>query len=192
MLTTSFYGFLIVLASVLSAVVGLMLTQRLIPLHVRERHNTATGNIYAALYVMFGISVGFALYLTWQQYNTARQIAHSEAASVEQVYRLSEDFPGPERSRCQELTTAYARSVVVEEWPSMRQGRSSPRVGALLDELRRGVQDYEPHTDAQGGLYDESLAEMDEFWKPIGSFACSPSTREYRTSCRSFSYPEER
>jgi hypothetical protein len=44
----------------------------------------------------------------------------------------------------------------------MRQGRSSPRAGALLDELRRSVQDYEPHTDAQGGLYDESLAEMDE------------------------------
>jgi hypothetical protein len=162
MLTTSFYGFLIVLASVLTAVVGLMLVQRLIPLHVRERHNTATGNIYAALYVMFGISVGFALYLTWQQYNTARQIVHSEAASVEQVYRLSEDFPEPERSRVQDLTIAYARSVVEEEWPSMRQGRSSPRVGALLDELRRSVQDYEPHTDAQDGLYDESLAEMDE------------------------------
>ena len=161
-LITSFYGFLIVLASVLTAVAGLMVARRLIPLHIRERHNTATGNIYAALYVMFGLSVAFALFLTWQQYNTARQEVHSEAASVEQVYRLAEDLPEPERSKVQELTIAYARSVVEEEWPSMREGRSSQRAGSLLDELRRTVQDYEPHTDAQGGLYDESLAELDE------------------------------
>jgi hypothetical protein len=161
-LTTLFFGFLIVLASVLTAVAGLLLAQRLIPLPIRERHNTATGNIYAALYVMFGISVGFALFLTWQQYNTARQIVQSEAASVEQVYRLSEDLSEPERSRVQELTISYTRSVVEEEWPLMRQGRSSPRVGALLDELRRSVQDYEPRTDAESGLYDASLAELDE------------------------------
>ncbi len=72
MLITSFYGFLIVLASVVAAVAGLMLVRRLIPLSLRERNNAATGTIYAALYVMFGVSVGFSLFLTWQQYNAAR------------------------------------------------------------------------------------------------------------------------
>ena len=66
MLTTSFYGVLIVLASVVTAIVGLMVVQRLIPLPLRERNNTATGTIYAALYVMFGVSVGFSLLQTWQ------------------------------------------------------------------------------------------------------------------------------
>ena len=97
MLTTSFYGLLIILASVVAAVAGLVLTQRLIPLSVRERHNDTTGTIYAALYVMFGVTVGFSLFLVWQQYNTARQIAESEAAAVEQVYRLAGRLPDPER-----------------------------------------------------------------------------------------------
>ena len=77
MFMTFFYGLLIVLASVVAAVTGLMLAQRLIPLSLRERNNTATGTIYAALYVMFGVSVGFSLFLTWQQYNTARHVAKS-------------------------------------------------------------------------------------------------------------------
>ncbi len=162
MLTTFFYGLLIVLASVVAAVTGLMVAQRLIPLPIRERNNTATGTIYAALYVVFGVSVGFTLVLTWQQYNTARQIVKSEAVAVEQVYRLAGTLSEPERSRVQELAVSYARGAVEEEWPSMREGQPSPRVGTLLDELRRSVQDLKPHTDAEDALYAESLTELDE------------------------------
>jgi hypothetical protein len=35
--------------------------QRLVPLSIRESHSAAIGIIYAALYVMFGIMVGFQL-----------------------------------------------------------------------------------------------------------------------------------
>ena len=162
MFVTFFYGLLIVVASVVAAVAGLMVARRLIPLPVRERNNTPTGTIYAALYVMFGVSVGFSLFLTWQEYNAARQIAKNEAVAVEQVYRLAESLPEPDRSRVQDLAVSYARGVVEEEWPSMRRGRQSASVGTLADELRRGVQDSLPRTDAQSDLYSASLAELDE------------------------------
>ncbi len=106
MLITSFYGLLIVLASVAVAVAGLLLTQRLIPLTVRERHNATTGTIYAALYVMFGVTVAFSLFVVWQQYNAARQIAESEAAAVGQVYHLAGTLPEPVRSQ-------------VRSWPAL-------------------------------------------------------------------------
>ena len=109
LLMTFLYGLLIVVASVVAAVVGLRLTQRLVPLSKRERNNTATGGIYAALYVMFGVSVGFSLFLTWQQYNAARQVAKNEAVAVEQVYRLADKLPEPNRSRVQDLAVTYAR-----------------------------------------------------------------------------------
>ncbi len=162
MLITSFYGLLVVLASVAVAVTGLLLTQRLIPLPVRERHNDTTGIIYAALYVMFGVTVGFSLFSVWQQYNTARQIVHSEAAAVEQVYNLAESFPESRRDQVQELAASYAERVVDEEWSLMKEGRSSSRMEAQLEELRRSVQGYEPNTDAQDALYVEALAEVGE------------------------------
>jgi Protein of unknown function (DUF4239) len=159
---TLFSGFLIVLASAVAAVAGLMMAQRFIPLSVRERNNTPTGTIYAALYVVFGVSVGFTLVLTWQEFNMARQTVKSEAVSVEQVYRLAESLPEPERDRVQDVAVSYARVVLEEEWPAMKEGRQSAPAGTLLDELRRSVQGYEPHTDAQSGVYDQTLAELDE------------------------------
>lgn len=162
MLTTIFYGLLIVVASAVAAVAGLIVVRRLIPFPLRERNNTPTGTIYAALYVMFGVSVGFALYLTWQQYNMARETVKSEAVAVEQIYRLAGRLSEPERGRVQELAVSYARGVLEEEWSAMEQGQQSARVEKLLDELRRNVQGYEPHTDGQSGVYDESLAELDE------------------------------
>jgi hypothetical protein len=36
---------------------------RLVPLPLRQSHNAATGTIYAALYVMFGVTVGFSHFL---------------------------------------------------------------------------------------------------------------------------------
>ena len=162
MLYTTFFGGAVVLVSVLAALAGLVLARRLIPLPVRERHTTATGTIYAAVYVMFGLSVGFSLFSVWQQFDRARQTTGREAASVETLYRLAGSFPEPERSRVQGLAVSYARTVVEEGWPLLEQGRLSPRAGALLDELRRSVQEAEPRTGAQGALYAEALSELDE------------------------------
>jgi membrane protease YdiL (CAAX protease family) len=161
-LSTIFYGLLTILASVATALAGLMVAQRLIPLSVRQTHNATTGTIYAALYVMFGVSVGFSLFLVWQQFNTARQITQNEAASVQRLYRLAQRFPEPERDQVQDKAISYARGVVEDEWPSMRRGVASQRVGTLLEELRRAVQEFEPHTSAQEALYAEALAELDE------------------------------
>ena len=57
--TTPFMGVLVVLVAVAVAVAGLAAMQRLVPLPIREEHNAATGIIYAALYVMFGVTVAF-------------------------------------------------------------------------------------------------------------------------------------
>jgi hypothetical protein len=159
-LSTVFFGGVVVAASVLAAMAGLVVARRLIPLPVRERHTAATGTIYAAVYVMFGLSAGFSLFSVWQQFNTARQT--TEAASVEQIDRLAEGFPEPGRGRVQQLDESYLREVVEVEWPLMEQGRSSPRAGTLLDDLRRGVQGVEPRTDAQDALRTQALAELDE------------------------------
>jgi hypothetical protein len=161
LLSTAFFGGVVVLASVLTAIAGLIVARRLIPLPVRERHTAATGTIYAAVYVMFGLSAGFSLFSVWQQFLTARQTAETEASSVETIYRLAGGFPEPGRGRVQQLAESYGRAVV-EEWPSLERGRPSPHAETLLDRLRRGVQEVEPATDAQGALRTEALAELDE------------------------------
>jgi len=162
LVTTILYGILVVVVAVVAAVVGLMLAQRLIPLSIREQSNTATGTIYAALYVVFGVSLGFSLFLVWQQFNAARQTVENEATSLQQIYNLAARFPESEQDRIKELAVSYARVVVEEEWASLQQGRPTERAQTLLGELRRSVVDLEPHSNAQDALYAASLQELDE------------------------------
>jgi hypothetical protein len=53
----------VVSLAVLLAVAGLAVAQRLVPLPIRQSHNDATGTIFAALYVLFGVTMGFSLFL---------------------------------------------------------------------------------------------------------------------------------
>jgi hypothetical protein len=61
-LTTALFGLLIVLLTVTLAVAGLLMVHLLVPLSIRESHTAAVGIIYAALYVIFGMMVGFSAY----------------------------------------------------------------------------------------------------------------------------------
>jgi hypothetical protein len=156
-ITTAFLGLLVVLLAVILAVGGLILVQRLVPLSTRESHNNAIGIIYAALYVMFGVMVGFSAYLVLNKYTTSQNTAKSEASNVEELYWLAEQFPESERDRIQDLAVSYARVVVDEEWPLMKQGQTSPGAGTLADELRRSIEDIEPSTDAERAVYSQAL-----------------------------------
>jgi hypothetical protein len=156
-MTTVLFGLLVLSLAISLAVGGLLIVQRLVPLPIRESHNAAIGIIYAALYVMFGVVVRFSAYLVMNKYTTSQNTAKSEAASVEELYWLAGQLPESKRDQIQELTTSYARAVVDEEWPLMRQGEESPRVEALADELRRSIEDFEPSTSAEQALYTQSL-----------------------------------
>ena len=148
--------------SVLLAVGGLVLVQRLVPLPLRESHNAAIGIIYAALYVMFGVMVGFSAYLVLNKYVASQNAVESEAGSVEELYWLAEQFSEPKRDQIQQLATSYARAVVDEEWPLMGQGQASPRAEALANELRRSILDFQPSTDAEQALYSQELERVHE------------------------------
>jgi hypothetical protein len=67
---------LILLAALTLSVGGLVLVYRLVPVSLLQAHYGTTGAIYAALYVMFGISLGFSLYLVWQQFEAARIVTY--------------------------------------------------------------------------------------------------------------------
>ena len=114
-MTTALFGLLVVLLTVILAVAGLLVVHRLVPLSIRESHTAAIGIIYAALYVMFGMMVGFSAYLVLSKYTTSQNTAKSEASNVEELYWLAEQLPEPKRGEIQELAVSYARVVVDEE-----------------------------------------------------------------------------
>jgi Protein of unknown function (DUF4239) len=141
---------------------GLILVERLVPNEVRRQHNDVAGFIYAVLGVVYAVLLGLTVVAMWEEWNSAEASADQEASEVAEVYYAADRMPGPEGRHIQELIRSYARVVVEEEWPLMRQGKSSPEAWELLDEIRSGVQDFQPSTPAQLILYEQALERVHE------------------------------
>jgi Protein of unknown function (DUF4239) len=160
-LVTILSGAFILLAALMLSVGGLALVYRFVPVSFLQAHYGATGAIYAALYVMFGISLGFSLFLVWQQFEAARLTVEREAAAVQRLYWLAESYPDPDRSNVQELAVSYARGEVQEEWPLMDKGQISPHAEKCAHQLARAVRELSPKTKVQSELYADALVRLD-------------------------------
>jgi hypothetical protein len=160
-LLTILSGALILLAALMLCVGGLALVYRFVEVELLQAHYGATGAIYAALYVMFGISLGFSLFLVWQQFEAARLTVEAEAAAVERLYWLAENYPDPKRSNVQELAVSYARGEVQQEWPLMGKGQISPHAEQRARQLARAVRELSPKTTVQSALYADALGRVD-------------------------------
>jgi amino acid transporter len=160
-LVTILSGALILSAALMLCVGGLALVYRFVEVELLQAHYGATGAIYAALYVMFGISLGFSLFLVWQQYEAAKLTVEAEAAAVQRIYWLAENYPDPKRSDVQVLAVSYAREEVQEEWPLMGEGQVSPHTEQLANQLARAVRELSPKTQVQSALYADALGRLD-------------------------------
>jgi hypothetical protein len=161
-LPTALLGLLLISLAMLLAVAGAIVAHNRIPIELRESHTVPLGLIFGGLNVMFGVLVGFSAFLVLNKYQAAEQAVQNEAANVEEVYRHAEALAEPKRDEIRGLAASYARVVVEEEWPLMRQGKTSPRAHDLADDLRRSILTYEPTTSTQQSLYAQLLGDVDE------------------------------
>ena len=149
----------------LLGVAGVALAQRRIPVQRRKPHNAAMGTLYGGLYVMFGVIVGFTAFLVLNKYNAARTTVQNEAADVARIFELAQQFPESKREEIQGLAESYARVVVEEEWPLMRQSQTSPRAQALADGLRSAIQEFKPATTTEQVVYAQQLDAVNDLDK---------------------------
>ncbi len=162
-LPTAVLGILVILVVVSLAVAGTALVHNRVPGKMREAHTVPLDLINGGLNSMFGIIVGLTAFLVLGEYSDAQQAMQSEAGNLEEIYRLAEPLPEPKQEQIQGLAASYARVVVDEEWPLMREDNTSPRAAALIEELRTSIQEgYRTSTGAEQDFFGEELDVMDE------------------------------
>ncbi|NBE51956.1 bestrophin-like domain [Streptomyces boluensis] len=87
--------------------------------------------------------LAFVLVMAADSFGAAEEAARNEAAAVEQMFEVAEFVPEGVRERPQAVAVCYARSVIHQEWPTMKDGHHSPvpdewanQFGASLKPLR--------------------------------------------------------
>lgn len=150
-------GLFLVALFVAAAVGGLFLVQRLVPATNRREHNDVAGFIYAVLGVAYAVLLGLMVVAVWQDRQIAEDAATDEANELATVFWLAHALPEPQARHTQELARSYARVVIEEEWPLMRQGEASQKAWNLLDDLRGSVEAFHPTNETQLVIYDHVL-----------------------------------
>jgi hypothetical protein len=72
---TVLWGVLVVGLSVALALAGFAVVRRFVPIELRDTHNDNNAVIFGALYVMFGLLVGFSAYFASYHYDNAQRTA---------------------------------------------------------------------------------------------------------------------
>jgi hypothetical protein len=147
---------------VLVALARFILVHRLVPATHREPHNTVASSIIVPLSGLLGVLLAFAVFIVWQQFNTAQVTSQEEASKLAAIYWHAEELPESERQQMQELARSYALVVIEEEWPLMEQGQESSQAWAIVDELRRSVDRFEPSTSTEETLHDRQVTLVDD------------------------------
>jgi amino acid transporter len=159
---TFILGFLVVGLSILVAHIGLRVVRRLVPLSVLETHHEVAGFIIGVLGAIYAVLLAFVVVIMWDQYGEARANIEREANQLNSLAHLAQGYPTETRGRLLNMMRVYAQSAIDDEWPAMAQGNDSQRTQAALDDLWRVQLEYDPQTNRETTLYQESLDHLDE------------------------------
>ena len=95
--------------------------------------------VFGVLGVAFAVILAFVLFLGFESYVRASEGASREAVAVTQLARVSRLFPVEEGDELRNGLGCYARAVISDEWPLMRQGGESDVVLDWLAQIETTI-----------------------------------------------------
>jgi Protein of unknown function (DUF4239) len=117
---------------------------------------------FAFIGTAYAVLLAFVVLEAFGSFNDAKTGAEEEATTLVQMSRTAEFFPPPERDPVEGVLICYARAVIHEEWPAMKDGARSPIVQGWVTRLEEGLQQMDPKTPAQEAAFLKLLDQQDQ------------------------------
>ncbi len=107
----------------------------------------------------FAVLLAFLILAAFQTYNGAKTGAASEANALLDMTRTAALFPAAQRDQLRSDFVCYGQAVVDEEWPAMRNGRSSPIVDGWVAAYRGEFGRLTVRSPREGFAFQDLLAQ---------------------------------
>lgn len=120
--------------------------------------DTATQNSLSAAYVI----LGFTLVLVMGTSDSIDNSLVIEANRIESLDRLLFIEGSPPSIKMRKDLSAYAKSIVADEWPRLVKGSGSPQTRAQLMEILNGVKSLRPQDLKEATLFNNIAIKADE------------------------------
>ncbi|HXE93579.1 MAG TPA: hypothetical protein VN544_07150 [Gaiellaceae bacterium] len=116
---------LVVALAVGLAVSALLLVRRRAPDGSFFADGDRAAGVFGVLATGFSVLLGLIVFLAFSSYDKSRSGAETEALLVAQQFETAQFFPVAVRQQLGNELICYARSVIHQEWPTMRSGRET-------------------------------------------------------------------
>lgn len=148
---------LIILAAMAVGITAILLVRRSAPRGSHFQNADRAAGVVGVVATGFAVLLGFVVYLAFQSFETSRSGAESEARILIQQLQTAQLLPPDVSDELSGILVCYARTVVHDEWPRMREGNigdsTNPWGIAAFGTLRS----IDPQTLQQQTVYARSL-----------------------------------
>ncbi len=143
---------------------GLQLTRPLVRRIVEAsgRYNDITNYYFAAVGVLYCLTLGLIAVGTWQNFNDADSKSSQEANSLGALYRDLDGYPAPLRSAAENLLRDYVKVVIEKEWPAHRQGEILDVGDLILEDFENKIMSFDPTSETQKIVHSEVIQSLGE------------------------------
>jgi Protein of unknown function (DUF4239) len=156
------FAFGIVAVSVAAVLVIVFFARKRVPAGGLFTDSDRAAGAFGVLGTSFAVLLAFVIFLAFESYNNAKERSSAEAVAVTELYRDALLFSEPTESVVQGQLICYARAVIHDEWPAMREQRTSPVVEQWIERLDASV-DAASLADTRAEVgYADWLDQMDD------------------------------
>lgn len=149
------------LAASICGTLALLFVARRMPTANKVRgNNDIVGVYFTIIGTVYAIILAFMLASVWTRFDQARSQAEQEAATLVNIYRLSDGLPEANRTLLQKAVRDYAENVIHQEWPRMRNAQDSPEINDLHHQLWRLTQAIDPKTNRDTNIHAQMLQQL--------------------------------
>jgi Protein of unknown function (DUF4239) len=155
----------VVAVSVGASLVGLVVATRLLPAHIRHKHNELAGFNSALVGVVFAVLLAFLAVATWESFGKAGDTAATEAALTGDLARDAVVMPEPLRSELIDDIRDYVTIVLNKEWPAMAKGAAFGDDGwAPLRKFHQDLVSLKTSDPVQVAIFQETLGRLNSLY----------------------------
>jgi hypothetical protein len=151
-----------VAGSVLLAIGLAIAIRRLVPDIAERQFEDLASGLRVVYELLFALILAFVIASVLDKFNDAESTVGSEATALSQMLRNNLAFPADEQERLGKGIGAYVRAAVDDEWPTMREGESSPEAAAALETLYALYAGFTPRAGSATEFYNQALEHLDE------------------------------
>lgn len=153
-------GIIIVVASVILSVVGLVIVKRYISHQKLKTHNDIAGAIFQTLGVAYTVLLAFMVVVAWQNFDRTSLTAETEANYLVDLMEDSSAFSKDFSMKIRTASEEYAKNVINQEWPMLAEGKESPVAKESLGKISALYASYMPQNVKEEIFLAESVKKL--------------------------------